>query len=72
MAYWDKKQADNRVNELEVIIFPNAEEHFFERLEHTHTFSLYGLRRGTHLTLACRNDLWQELLNYRENKEIKQ
>ena len=72
VAYWDKKQADNSVNELEVIIFPNEEDNFHERLEDTHTFSLYGLRRGTHLILACRNDLWQELLNYRQNKEIKQ
>ena len=72
VAYWDQDQPDDRANELEVIIFPNENEDLFERLESTHTFSLYGFRRGTHLTLACRNDLWQELLKHRENKEMTQ
>jgi uncharacterized protein (TIGR03663 family) len=67
VAYWDHSRPSTQLSELPIIIYSSENQALNDELAPTHTSSLYGLRTATHLNLACRNDLWQQLLKQREN-----
>ncbi|WDE98602.1 phospholipid carrier-dependent glycosyltransferase [Lentisphaera profundi] len=67
VAYWDHSRPSTQLSELPIIIYSTENQALSDELASTHTSSLYGLRTATHLNLACRNDLWQQLLKQREN-----
>ena len=67
VGFWDHSRPTTKLSNLPIIIYSSENQALSDKLAQTHTFSLYGLRAATHLNLACRNDLWEQLLKQREH-----